>query len=151
VLLEKSLLADATMIPFHRDGTAADMWQHERRDGLVIRGELALGDPVVREQDLVRMRNHDISRTTSRADLSVRRPSKRECRSLPCAVHSMKAICATTSGRTQCARTRGNPTALVNGEVGISSASSRARSSSSSFVSKPVPTFPAKTKSSFSK
>ena len=38
--------------------------------------------------------------------------------------------------------------AFVNGGFAISSASSRARRSSSSFVSKPVPTLPAKTKSS---
>ena len=61
---------------------------------------------------------------------------------MPCTVHSMKATCTTISGRTQCARRRGSPTALVNGGVGISSASSRARRSSSSFVSKPVPTLP---------
>ena len=56
----------------------------------------------------------------------------------------MKATCTTISGRTQCARKRGNPVAFVNGVVGISRASSRARRSSSSVVSKPVPTLPAK-------
>ena len=53
--------------------------------------------------------------TTSRAALSVRTPSSRGWRSLPCPVHSMKATWTTISGRTQCARRRGSPTALVNG------------------------------------
>ena len=89
----------------------------ERRDRFVVGGQLALGDPVVREQDLLRMRDHDASRTTSRAALSVRTPRNREWRSLPCAVHSMNATCTTTSGVTQCARTRGRPTGL--GERGF--------------------------------
>ena len=41
-------------------------------------------------------------------------------RSLPCGVHSMKDTCTTTSGRTQCARTRGTPVPFVNGGVGCS-------------------------------
>ena len=41
------------------------MRQHDRRDRLVVRGELALGDPVVREQHLLGMRDH-VSLTTSR-------------------------------------------------------------------------------------
>ena len=64
-------------ISLHRDGTAADVRQHDRRDRLVVRGELALGDAVVREQHLLGVRDHGISRTTSRADLSVRTPSNR--------------------------------------------------------------------------
>ncbi len=64
------------------------------------------------------MRDHGASLTTSRADLSIRTPSSRGCRSLPCTVHSMNATCTTISGRTQCARTRGRPTALVNGGFG---------------------------------
>ena len=55
-----------------------------------------------------------------------------------------EAYLTTISGRTQCARRRGSPLALVNGVFGISRASSRARRSSSSLVSKPVPIFPAK-------
>ena len=43
---------------------------------------------------------------------------------------------------------RGSPVAFVNGDLAISIASSRARRSSSSFVSNPVPTLPANTKSS---
>ncbi len=65
--------------------------------------------------------------------MTTRRPRKRECRSFPCAVHSMNATCTTMSGRTQWARKRGSPTARVKGGSGISSASSRARSSRRSF------------------
>jgi hypothetical protein len=42
-----------------------------------------------------------ISRTTSRAGLSVRMPMKRGCRNLPSVVHSVKPTSATRSGRTQ--------------------------------------------------
>ena len=57
----------------------------------------------------------------------------------------MNATCTTSSGVAQCARMRGRPFAMVNGDFGISILSSRARKSSSIFVSKPVPTLPAKT------
>src|SRR4051794_10484761 len=77
VLLKKSGRADAAVIPFHRDGTAADVRQQARSDRFVIRGKLALGDPVFREQNLFRVGNHDASRTTSRAALSWRIPRKR--------------------------------------------------------------------------
>ena len=59
----------------------------------------------------------------------------------------MNATCTTISGRTQCARRRGRPVAFVNGDAGSSIASRRSRRSSRSFVSKPVPILPAKTKS----
>ena len=42
-------------------------------------------------------------------------------------VHSMNPTWTTISGRTQCARRRGRPLALVNGDWGISIASSRRR------------------------
>lgn len=93
------------------------------------------------------MRDYDFSGTTSRAGLSVWTPRNRACRSLPCAVQSMNATCTTTSGPTQCARTRGRPMAIVNGDLEIWLFSSRERNSSSSFLSNPVPTFPAKTNS----
>ena len=54
----------------------------------------------------------------------------------------MKPTCTTISGRTQWARTLGSPEAFVNGDPGCSIASRRARRSSSSLVSKPVPSFP---------
>ena len=53
------------------------------------------------KQRLLWMRYHGASLTTSRADLSVRMPSNRLWRSLPCTVHSMNATWTTTSGRTQ--------------------------------------------------
>src|SRR5688572_17350945 len=56
----------------------------------------------------------------------------------------MKETCTTTAGRTQCARTRGNPVARVKGDFAVSSLSRRARISSRSLVLKPVPTLPAK-------
>ena len=61
VLLQEALLADAARIALHRDRTAADVRQHDRRDRLVVGGELALGDAIVREQHLLRMRDHVVS------------------------------------------------------------------------------------------
>src|SRR5689334_10028564 len=151
ILLPEPLLADSGRVPLHRHRAIADVRQQHGRDGLVVGGDLAFGDPVVREQHFVRMGNHGASRTTSRGFLSKRTPSSRGCRSLPCTVHSMNATCTTMSGRTQCARSRGNPFAFVNGDFGISRRSSRARRSSSSFVSNPVPILPANTNSSSSK
>src|SRR5436190_21964358 len=72
VLLKEARLADAAVEALHRYRPAAKMRQHEWRDRLVIRGELALGDSVVREEHLFRVRDHGVSRTTSRAALSVR-------------------------------------------------------------------------------
>src|SRR5215471_703486 len=143
VLLKESLLSDAALKALHRDGAAANVRQHYRRDHLVICRELALGDPVVQEQHLFGMRDQRASRTTSGADLSLQRPRNRGCRSLPNFVHSMNPACTTIEGRTQCERRRGSPTALVNGDTGISRASRCARNSSSSLVSNPVPSFPA--------
>src|SRR6187399_1834900 len=121
------------MEALHRDGSAAEMRQHDGRDRLVVGGELPLGDAVVREEDFLGMRDrdHEGGLVTSWGDRSVRMPNKRECRSLPCTVHSMNATVTTTSGFTQCARTRGSPVATVNGGLGISVASNCARSSRS--------------------
>src|SRR5205814_157141 len=135
----------------HGDGPRAHVRQHHRRHRLVVAGQLALGDAVGGEQHLLGVGDHRLSLTTSRAALSMRRPTRRGWRILPWGVHSMNATCTTISGRTQCARRRGSPTAFVNGGFVISSGFRRARRSSSSLVSKPVPTFPAKTKSSPSK
>ena len=77
VLLPEPFPADAGGISLHRDRPPADVRQHDRRDRLVIRRELALGDPVVGKQNLFRMRDHPISLTTSRAALSVRTPRRR--------------------------------------------------------------------------
>ena len=71
VLLQEPLLADAGGIALHRDRPAAEVRQHHRRDRLVVGGQLALGDAVVREQHLLGMRDHGVSRTTSRAALSI--------------------------------------------------------------------------------
>ena len=113
-------------------GRLHDVRQHERRDHFVVRRQLALGNSVVGKQNFFGMRDHHVSLTTSRGDLSMRTPSNRGWRSLPCTVHSMKATCTTISGRTQCARRRGSPLPCVNGVFGISSVSSRARRSRSS-------------------
>src|SRR4051812_37998055 len=142
VLLHNTLAADAGRVALHGDWSAADMRQHNRGDGLVVRSHFALRNAILREQYLLRVRDHGASLKTSRAALSMRTPSNRGCRSLPCTVHSMNATCTTISGRTQCARF-GRLVAFVNGGAGISRASSRSRRSSSSLVSKPVPTFPA--------
>ena len=45
-------------IALHGDRAAADVRQHQRRDRLVVGGQLALGDPVVGEQHLLGMRDH---------------------------------------------------------------------------------------------
>src|SRR3954470_965325 len=139
VLLPEAFLSDPGGIALHRDRPSADVRQHHRRDRLVIGREISFRDSIGGEQDLLRMVDHD---TTS---------SSREWRSLSCTVHSMKATRTTISGRTQCARTRGSPLDLVNGACGVSSAFTRDRNSSSSLVSNPVPTLPAKTKSHPSK
>src|SRR5438874_1714435 len=150
-LLPEAFLIDAGRIPLHRDRPPANVRQQHRRDRFVVRRELAFGDAVLGEQHFLGMRDHGASRTTSRAALSKRTPSSRGWRSLPCTVHSMKATCTTIAGCAQCARSRGSPFARVNGDFGISRRSSRARRSSRSFVSKPVPILPANTKSSLSK
>src|SRR5262249_36499172 len=153
ILLPEALRADAARVALERDWTAPDVGQHRGSDRLVVRGQLALGDPVVGEEHLLRVRYHAFSLTTSRAALSTRIPSSRGWRSFPCPVHSMNATCTTTSGRTQCAPVRGSPVPMVNGAFAVSRWSSRARSSRSPFRLKPapVPTRPANTKSCPSK
>src|SRR5688572_28730600 len=113
VLLNEALFSDAGGIPLHRDRTARHMRHHDRRNHLVVLRQLPLGNSVVREQHLLGVRDHASSLTTSRAALSVRTPINRGCRSLPCSVHSRNATCTTISGRTQWARRRGSPLALV--------------------------------------
>src|SRR5947207_6820179 len=54
VLLKEARLADAAVEALHRNRTTAEVRQHECRDRSVIRGELALGDSVVREEHLFR-------------------------------------------------------------------------------------------------
>src|SRR6267154_4048096 len=51
---------------------------------------------------------HQPSRKTSSGRLSSRRPRNRGCRSLPSVVHSVKRICATSFGLTQCTPRRGS-------------------------------------------
>src|SRR5262245_1043225 len=79
ILLEEPFLGDSAVVSLHRDRTAADVRQHDTCDRFVVRRELALGDAVVREQHLFRVCNH-CSRTTSRGDLSMRRPVNRAWR-----------------------------------------------------------------------
>jgi hypothetical protein len=58
VLLPEPLLADSRRIPLHRHRPAAQVRQHHRRDRLVIGSELSLGDAVIGEEHLVRVRDH---------------------------------------------------------------------------------------------
>ena len=89
VLLPEALLADAGRVALHRDRAALDVRQDHRRHRFVVRRQVALRDPIVREQEFFGMRDHD-SLTTSRAALSKRTPIRRGCRSLLLPVHSMK-------------------------------------------------------------
>src|SRR6266446_1755088 len=150
VFLPEPLLADPRRVTFHRDRPPAQVRQDDGRHGVVVRRKIAFSDPVVGEQYLLGMCDHGCFFVTSRAcsiSFSGRTPSSRGCLSLPCTVHSINAACTTISGRAQCARSFGKPVAFVNGDFGSSIASSRLRRSSRSFVSKPVPSFPAKTRS----
>ena len=67
VLLQEALRADAAGKALHGDGTAAMCGSMTRRDRLVVGGELALRDAVVREQQLLGMRDHgDLSHDVAR-------------------------------------------------------------------------------------
>src|SRR5690349_10195812 len=122
VLLPEPLPTDASRISLHGHRPASQVRQHHRGDGLVVRGDLAFGDLVVWKEHLLRVRDQDGSRTTSRGCLSVRIPRSRGCLSLPWTVHSMNPTWTTISGRTQCPR-RGRPLPFVNGGFSIDSAS----------------------------
>src|SRR6478735_8691480 len=74
VLLPEPLGADAGGIAFHRDRPATQVRQDHRRHRLVIRRDLALGDPVFGEEHLLWVRNHACSLTTSCGSLSNRTP-----------------------------------------------------------------------------
>src|SRR5262252_9670537 len=77
VLLPEAFRAGAGRIPLHGDRPIQDVWQERGCDRFVIAGQLALRDAVLRKQHLLRMSNHGASRTTSRAGLSKRTPSRR--------------------------------------------------------------------------
>ncbi len=77
VLLDEALLVDPCRKPLHRDGALADVREHDRRDGLVVRRDVSLGDPVCGEEHFLRMGDHGDSLTTSRGALSCRTPSRR--------------------------------------------------------------------------
>lgn len=83
LLLEETRLSNASVIPFHRDRPAADVRHHEGRDRFVIGGEFTFRDSVGREKHLLRMCDQAVSRTTSRAGLSVRSGKIRPWRSFP--------------------------------------------------------------------
>jgi hypothetical protein len=79
VLVEEALAPDPVGEALHAHRAEADMRQHPLADALVVVGEVGLCDPVVRKEQLVRMRDldraHDgTSRTTSLAALSSRSP-----------------------------------------------------------------------------
>src|SRR5690349_3975883 len=77
VLLPESLTSNPRRISLHRHRPAAQVRQHHRRDGFVVRRQLSFGDPVLWKEHLLWMGDHDGSRTTSRGFLSVRTPSSR--------------------------------------------------------------------------
>jgi hypothetical protein len=56
VLLPESLLADAGRIPLHRDRPPGQVRQHDGGHRLVVGGQVALGDPVLREENLLGVR-----------------------------------------------------------------------------------------------
>ena len=58
VLLPEPLPSDAGGVALHGDGPALKVGEHHRGDGLVVGRELALGDAVLGEEDLVRVRDH---------------------------------------------------------------------------------------------
>jgi hypothetical protein len=78
VLLEEALAADAVGKALQAQRPVADVRQHPLRHRLVVVGQIGLGHAVVREQQLVGVRDLDAqagrSLTTSRAGLSSRRP-----------------------------------------------------------------------------
>src|SRR5690606_22602754 len=65
VFLEETLFADPAVIPLHRDRASANVGKHSLRDGLVVLGELTLGDAVIRKQHLVRVGDVDDAHETS--------------------------------------------------------------------------------------
>jgi len=67
--LMESLALDARRISLHRHRPAAQVRKHDRRDGFVVRRQLTLGDPIVWKEHLLRVCDHDCSRTTSRGFL----------------------------------------------------------------------------------
>ena len=77
VLLPEALLADAGRVALHRDRAARDVRQDHRRHRLVIRRQVTLRDPIIREQDFFRMGDHD---SPERANASRRIPSRRRAR-----------------------------------------------------------------------
>src|SRR5262249_47902394 len=78
VLLDEALAADPAGKPLHRHRPPPHVRKHQRRDGLVVRGQLAFRDPVVWKKHFVWMRDrHGCSLTTSRAALSNRTPFSR--------------------------------------------------------------------------
>src|SRR5262245_14402481 len=83
VLLKEPLLTDAGRKPFHRDRPENDMRQHQGRNHFVVGGKFAFGNPVIGKQDLLGVRDHHVSLTTSRADLSWRMPTSRGWRNFP--------------------------------------------------------------------
>src|SRR5829696_5528872 len=58
VFLKKARRDDATVITLHRNRSPAQVRQHQRRNHLVVRRQLALRDSLTRKQNLVRMRDH---------------------------------------------------------------------------------------------
>src|SRR6476469_3470589 len=58
VFLPEAFPADAARIALHRDGPPREMRQEHRRESLVVRRQVTLGDPVVGKHDLLGMRDH---------------------------------------------------------------------------------------------
>src|SRR5919106_4172698 len=160
VLAEEAGPVDPVRVAFHRQRPVPQMRQDPGRNAAMILDQLLLRDAIRREQDLLGMADlhaavvdlqrfclssqRQSSRTTSSGLLSSRSPRYRGCRSLPCGVHSVKAISATSCGFTQCTPRRGGPSP-ANGEVAVSSCASFLPRRCKVSVSNPVPTLPAYT------
>src|SRR5262245_6084438 len=92
ILLHETLLADAGRIPLPCSWSVVYVRQHDGSNSFVIRSKLTFSDAVVREEHFVGMGYYQlVFFTISVAFILSSTPNSRLCRSLPCAVHSMKA------------------------------------------------------------
>src|SRR5215204_673880 len=58
ILLKETGFLDTSMKALHRDRPASQMWQHQRSDHFVVRGDFTFGDTVGGKKYLVRMCDH---------------------------------------------------------------------------------------------
>ena len=115
VLLEEVPARDPVGVALHRERPVLQMCgSSDGRDRAVVREQVALGQPVVGEEDLVEVGELERAlarpgsrpaaappRCTSRADLSSRSPWNDGARRRPSCVHSTNSTSQTSSGLTQ--------------------------------------------------